>query len=215
LNRKISSFIIATVLTVALTSSFIPNAFASTELKWDDGGDNGATWNSNGEFLANKFSLPSGWTEARILKARYYMQSQSYLAAFKVHIFDSDLSTELLLPAPTVNPTATGWFDVDLTSYNVIVTGDFYVAIEYLNDTSPRLGWDLDDPDHNQSYYTLTGSWLVYPDVDYMIRVVIDQISPVGGFTMPVNKIEILTPFIALAGLIAVSTVYVIKKRKD
>ena len=39
---------------------------------------------------------------------------------------------------------------------------------------------------------------------------------PVGGLSMPVNKFEILTPYIALAGLIAaVSTVYVIKRSKD
>ena len=39
---------------------------------------------------------------------------------------------------------------------------------------------------------------------------------PVGGYVAPINKLEILTPYIALVGLIiAVSTVYVIKKRKD
>lgn len=41
-------------------------------------------------------------------------------------------------------------------------------------------------------------------------------LAPVGGVASPINKIEILTPYITLAGLIAVvSTVYVIKKRKD
>jgi hypothetical protein len=40
--------------------------------------------------------------------------------------------------------------------------------------------------------------------------------APVGGVVTPVNKLEILTPYIALAGLIvAVSTVYVMRKRKD
>ncbi|MFC1506991.1 hypothetical protein ACFLQ6_07970 [Thermoproteota archaeon] len=39
---------------------------------------------------------------------------------------------------------------------------------------------------------------------------------PVGGLVTPTNKLAILTPYIALAGLIiAVSTVYVIKRRKD
>lgn len=38
----------------------------------------------------------------------------------------------------------------------------------------------------------------------------------VGGVVTPLNKLEILTPYIALAGLIAaLSTIYVIKKRKD
>jgi len=40
--------------------------------------------------------------------------------------------------------------------------------------------------------------------------------APVGGISTPINKLEILTPYIALAGLIAVvSAVYVIKRRKD
>jgi hypothetical protein len=47
--------------------------------------------------------------------------------------------------------------------------------------------------------------------------VIVNQgVAPVGGVAYSVNKLEILTPYIALAGLIiAVSTVYVIKKRKD
>jgi hypothetical protein len=40
--------------------------------------------------------------------------------------------------------------------------------------------------------------------------------APVGGVASPTNKLEILTPYIALTALIvAVSTVYIIKKRKD
>jgi hypothetical protein len=40
--------------------------------------------------------------------------------------------------------------------------------------------------------------------------------NPVGGIIMPTNKLEIITPYIVLSGLIAaVSTVYVIKKRKE
>ena len=42
------------------------------------------------------------------------------------------------------------------------------------------------------------------------------EFPPVGGHVMPINKIVILTPYLALAGLIAVvSTVYIIKMRKD
>lgn len=40
--------------------------------------------------------------------------------------------------------------------------------------------------------------------------------EPVGGVLVPINKLEILTPYIALAGLIvAVSAVVVAKKRRD
>jgi hypothetical protein len=40
--------------------------------------------------------------------------------------------------------------------------------------------------------------------------------NPVGGVLMPTSKLEILTPYLALAGLIAaVSAVVVVKKRRD
>jgi hypothetical protein len=40
--------------------------------------------------------------------------------------------------------------------------------------------------------------------------------APVGGVVTPVNKIVVLAPHLALVGLIvAISTVYVIKRRKD
>jgi hypothetical protein len=48
--------------------------------------------------------------------------------------------------------------------------------------------------------------------------VTLNQIepAPVAGITSPINKLAILTPYIALAGLIAVvSAVYVFKRGKD
>ena len=44
----------------------------------------------------------------------------------------------------------------------------------------------------------------------------IPALAAVGGLTTPINKLEILAPYLALAGLIiAVSTVYTFKRRKD
>ena len=48
------------------------------------------------------------------------------------------------------------------------------------------------------------------------IEIAVNQFGVIGGVTTPINKLTILTPYIALAGLIiAVSTVFVIKRRKD
>lgn len=48
------------------------------------------------------------------------------------------------------------------------------------------------------------------------LEVTQTETVPVGGVATTINKLEILTPYIALAGLIAVvSTVYAIKRRKD
>ena len=55
-------------------------------------------------------------------------------------------------------------------------------------------------------------------DIDTtLLKAAVNQFdATVGGLTTPTNKLDIITPYMALAGLIAaVSTVYVIKKRKD
>jgi hypothetical protein len=62
------------------------------------------------------------------------------------------------------------------------------------------------------------GHWDVELINDYMIRALVEDLTPkpVGGLVMPTNKLEIITPFLALAGLIvAVSAVVVVKKRRD
>jgi hypothetical protein len=53
-------------------------------------------------------------------------------------------------------------------------------------------------------------------DLRPVLKVDWSPAQTVGGIVIPFNKLEILAPYIALAGLIAtISTVYVIKKRKD
>jgi hypothetical protein len=50
-----------------------------------------------------------------------------------------------------------------------------------------------------------------------MIRAVVDPIgiAAVGGVVVPTNKLEVMAPFAALAGLIvAVSAAVVVKRRK-
>jgi hypothetical protein len=63
----------------------------------------------------------------------------------------------------------------------------------------------------NDSFYMITSLSASEPNVfqDY-------EPAPVAGVVVPKNTLEILTPYIALAGLVAaISTVYVIKRRKD
>ena len=47
------------------------------------------------------------------------------------------------------------------------------------------------------------------------VAIVVTSTQPVGGLVMPVNKLDIIAPYLALAGLIvAVSAVVVVKKRR-
>ena len=49
--------------------------------------------------------------------------------------------------------------------------------------------------------------------IDATVNQIIEP-APVGGITIPTNKLEIIGPYIALAGLIAAVSTIVIKKRK-
>jgi len=74
----------------------------------------------------------------------------------------------------------------------------------------PASGTDLDGKQDTWHFRTSeqTGT-----DQDPYIEYTLLR-KPVGGVLMPVNKLEILTPYLALAGLvIAVSAVVVVKKR--
>jgi len=85
------------------------------------------------------YSLPTGQIYAKtftpvlsgqLLSVRYYMNNVSSTTqkSFRVHILDAN--KERLITPFEVTPTSNGWFNVDLTTYNINVTEetDFYVA---------------------------------------------------------------------------------------
>jgi len=213
------------VLTILLSSPFIQVASARTELAYDDGVADGRSGVGAGGYQAVLFTLPVGWLKARIIEARYYLTDKP--AAFKVHIIGGDGVTELLTPPPEAAPTGVGWFDVDLTAYNLEVSGDFYVAIECEAHDSPGIGWDGSRPD-GRSYYGFPGSWTLFgaspppPAGDLMIRIVVEGAAapirvpsvPVGGVLAPANKLAILAPYLALIGLASEVAVAFIRRRR-
>jgi hypothetical protein len=217
-------FPLTLLLMIVIMSSvsflLIQEASASVELAYDDGtseqGIAGNPDNENQKFLAVKFSLPSGCSSARLLSARFYKEApETDDTNVIVHILGSDGVTELTAPFTYDIAVDNSWNEVDLLGKNIIVKGDFFVAVEYLIRYDPYLGYDLASVS-GRSYEGTPGNWIPSPRGNYMIRAVIECGSPVGGIAVPTNKFEILTPYLALAGLIiAVSTVYVIKKRID
>jgi len=211
---KLAKFILPTVLVALMVLASSQVVFAATELAYDDDDPDSSVTMEAGRYLAVIFSLPDGWSSARLLKARYYIYS---LTAFRVHIFGSDGVTELLTPPLDVTPSGTGWFDVDLTAYNIVVSGDFLIAIEYETQWNPPIGLDLTAPDA-RSVYDPPGTWhlQVDPRGDYMIRAVVEQVSrPVGGVLTPVNKLTVLVPYLALIGLVgAVTVAFAVTRRQ-
>lgn len=97
-----------------------------------------------------------------------------------------------------------------------MVTGDFWVAVEYLTANSPYLGIDTSSVG-GRSYSGYPGFWNPGVRANLMIRAVIECVgAPVGGVVMPTNTLAILSPYLALAGLIAVvSTVVAAKRKRD
>jgi len=212
---KLGSFVLPTVLVALMISASSSGVFAATELAYDDGWSDDVQTCVVGAYLAVRFSLPPGWSEAKLMTARFYRVVPG--TNVNVHIFGSDGSTELTTPF-TFDMAANGWNDADLSAKNIVVTGDFYVAIEWLVYAEPDIGYDKTSPD-GRSYggFGPPNPWFPFVDGDHMIRAVVEQVlapTPVGGIAVPANKLAILAPYLALVGLVGAVTAAVAIQRK-
>ena len=179
------------------------------EIAYDSGTAEFGVAAVSGSQLAVRFSLPSGWSEAQLLTAKYYIYGDP--STFRVHVYGSDGSTELITPFE-VTPTTIGWLEVDLSALNIIVTDDFYITIEYITEGKPWIGGESSDPD-GRSYVGTAGSWNLHTTADYMIRAVVQQRFPVGGTVLQTNSFTLLTPYIAIFAAIAIGLTVALKKR--
>jgi len=209
--NKLAKFILPAVLVALMVLASSSGVLASTELAYDDGSRDDWDYCADGDYLAVLFSLPDGWSSARLLKARFYKVRESPGTDVKVHIFGSDGSTPLT-PAFTFDiAVEEAWNDADLTAKNIVVTGDFYIAIQWISYKDPWIG--VDDSTTGRSYYSddvSPPSWQLRgnaENVQYMIRAVIDPVHAVGGILHSVDKLALLSPYLALVGLAGVVTV--------
>jgi len=142
------------------------------ELYYDDGtAEQGWCWNLPECMFAVRFTpLTSG----RLTECSFYISSDP--ATIMVHVLDTD-KNDMITPFPQT-PTSTGWFHVDLTAYDIIVSPDvdFYVAMESTVAYAPYLGDDTSGPDGRSWDYNRV-NWYQYVDGDYMIRTVIKTVA--------------------------------------
>jgi len=210
---KLGKVILPAVLVALMVLASSSSVFAATELAYDDDGAEGGLSASLGSYHAVKFSLPSGWSSARLLTASYYIESRP--TNFRVHIYGSDGTTELFIPPLVVTPSGTGWFNVDLTDYNIIISGDFYVAAFYLVESTPVFGRDDTSPDSYTYDRHPPGGWVLETHYDEMIRAVVGPVGrPVGGALVTTSKLAVLSPYLALLGLVGAVTVAVALQRR-
>ena len=134
----------------------------------------------------------------RLLTARYYMYDiSSYQSnTFKVHVMDQDYK-DLIIPF-NATPTSKGWFDVDLSSYNLGVNEgrDFYIEMEWTIDYNPDLGKDETHPS-NRSWYVIGTVWKQETYSDFVIRAIVGR-EPL----LPTFNVSLLRNRVALDGLI-------------
>ena len=110
----------------------------------------------------------------QLLMARFYIDYiSSYQSnAFTVHIMDEN-RYDLITPFEQT-PTSEGWFDVDISSYGISVTGgvDFYIGMEWITAYNPQLGDDDTSPSSRSWEWNGT-DWQEITYRDFMIRAVV------------------------------------------
>ncbi|MBC8263161.1 MAG: FG-GAP repeat protein [Anaerolineales bacterium] len=134
------------------------------ELAYDNGDmDTNTSWET-GKGFAVRFTPPA--VQAQLMRARYYLLDPRPI---KVHVWDEN-HTDLIAPF-TANTDQDGWNDVDLSAYNVTVSGDFYVGFFHLEDYRPTLGIDTTSADGRS--FEVDGAYWEQQISDYMIRAVV------------------------------------------
>jgi hypothetical protein len=218
-----------TVLAVVLALSAAQNAFSSQWIIYD----NNSQSNDEllGTFVGVRFSLPNGVSSAHLLAVSFYwieegtsVQGAGMVMAMSpqdllnvvVHITGVPPSTATELTSPILLTPIIGWNPVDVSSSNIVVSGDFYVAIEQpfrtvaFDSSSSNFegrsvyGDSLDHVTDSECCNEVGGGFGLH---NFMIRAEIDPIvspAPVGGFMEPVNKLVVFAPYLALFGVLAV-----------
>jgi hypothetical protein len=206
------------VLTIVLALSAAQTAFASTEIKYDDGSDESYVVYGLNMVVGVRFSLPLGWASALLLSATIMIDTSNgnpSTQQAKVHVFDATGMIDLVTPF-TVTLVG-GWNTVSIPS--VPVSGDFYVAFQNPSASALAIRTDTDHPT-GRSVSGVGGlgspsqkNW------NYMIRAYVDPNTPptgapVGGFMEPVNKLSIIAPYLIFFGLIVAVAVVIVKPWK-
>jgi hypothetical protein len=206
---------------ILLNVLFLPvqEVVGITELTYDDGVDESYDCPEQNQwravkFVLSDFGISGSW---RLLTARVYRSGrEGGNGQLELHILNSAGTGDLPGTSPIIfTTTGSGWNDIDLSANNIIVSGDFWIAYRWVNPgANPCIAIDQSAASA-KSYDGSPGSWTLYT-YEYMIRAVVDpSAAAVGGVVVPTNSFEILAPYIALVGLVAViSVTFVVKKRK-
>ena len=232
MSRSVKLFAVA-VLAIVLALSSAQNAFAVTELAYD----NGVFFQSIAFTLGGiLFSLPTGVSSAHLRYVRFVLTgAPTPTFPLTIHITRPDHVTELsgspitfsgVGALPTGIGCPAGWtacYGFDVTSYGIVVTDDFFVILDTaVTMAEPTTDNAITGPP-SRSYIgfasNLAGMAWVTGNMNILLRVDIDPIvapaGPVGGVVEPVNNVAIAAPYLALFGVIAAVAVVIWKKHDN
>ncbi|MFC1507347.1 DNRLRE domain-containing protein [Thermoproteota archaeon] len=116
----------------------------------------------------------------------------------------------------TTVPSSMGWMTWDVTAVvKAWIEGgqpNYGFLIRDLNEVLQDPGFGVNF-DSKESIFT---DWRPILEIDWSESAPTVEPAPVGGHITPINKLVILAPHLALAGLIiAVSTIYIMTRRRD
>lgn len=160
------------------------------ELAYDDGEPDGGVLLSPGQIAAVRMSPPPGtW---KLKTARYYL----YQGEGKIHVFDDDAGSpgsDLIEGFSILADEGPGWYDADLESYNITVTGEFYVGIEGVDPfVNCSIGHDFLAGGNGRAWDYVPGfDWTHNPDVTYFIRAVVTGVVGVEEELTPTPIIDL------------------------
>ncbi|WP_455282457.1 DNRLRE domain-containing protein [[Eubacterium] cellulosolvens] len=148
----------------------------------------------------NAYRLTQNWTE---LGSTWNSRDTGVPWTIPGGVWTSEDSASSIVPLSTGQWM--GWIVTDIVK-------------DWIENGQPNNGFIIRDPNDGVAGTDAAARFYTRDNADSWPVLTIDYtpIETVGGHNLPVNKLTILTPYLALAGLIAaVTIVIVIKKRKD
>lgn len=141
------------------------------DLCYDDGSADYSTGRNAGEMVGVVFSPPlvGSLSSIQVYISKIYASTNNTCL---LHVMSPDYE-DLLQPLP-LSPSDPGWITKTL-SQGPRMTGDFVIALEYLNDNYPRVGVDSGEPGGSVTYRNL--EWVPYHS-NYMIRCALEIEQP-------------------------------------
>jgi hypothetical protein len=153
------------------TPKFPPPVFSQTvELSYDDGNLDANNGAGVGGGWAVRFSPP--FEKTKIVKLKFFLTARPMpIEAIVIDKHGKKVFSKMVIPEKQ------GWCEVDLSSENVIVSGDFFAGFINLSPSEPNIGVDTTPPLDNRSYTVWKKGEIAafIRDGDYMIRAVVEN----------------------------------------